>query len=42
MEQHPRPVDVPVTEPPGESYRGEDARLKAAVDVLLKQLAEKK
>lgn len=39
MEMHPRPVDVPVAEPLGESYRGEDARLKAAVDVLLKQLA---
>jgi len=38
MEMHPRPVDVPVAEPLGESYRGEDDRLKAAVDVLLKQI----
>ncbi|MGH8128345.1 MAG: S41 family peptidase, partial [Gammaproteobacteria bacterium] len=42
MELHPRPVDVPVAEPLGESYRGEDARLKAAVQVLLKQISAKK
>src|SRR5699024_9690650 len=38
MEMHPRPVDVHVAEPLGGSYRGKDARLKTAVDVLLKQL----
>jgi len=38
MERHPRPVDVPVAEPLGESYRGKDARLQAAVRVLLKQI----
>ncbi len=38
MELHPRPVDVPVAEPLGESYRDEDARLKTAVEVLLKQI----
>lgn len=38
MEQHPRPVDVPVAEPLGESYRGKDARLEAAVRTLLGQI----
>ncbi len=38
MELNPRPVDVPVTRPVGESYSGRDAQLDAAVDVLLKQL----
>lgn len=35
MELHPRPVDVPVTRPVGESYTGRDAQLDAAVRVLL-------
>ena len=38
MEMHPRPVDVPVTRPVGESYSGRDSQLDAAVEVLLKQL----
>jgi C-terminal processing protease CtpA/Prc len=38
MELNPRPVDVPVTRPVGESYSGRDSQLDAAVDVLLKQL----
>jgi Tol biopolymer transport system component len=42
MELHPRPVDVHVAEPLGESYRGKDARLAAAVKVLLKRLAKSK
>ncbi|MGA7966776.1 MAG: DPP IV N-terminal domain-containing protein [Gammaproteobacteria bacterium] len=41
MEMHPRPVDVQVAEPLGESYHGEDARLKAAVEVLLKQIGSR-
>ena len=39
MELNPRPVDVPVTRPVGESYSGRDSQLDAAVDVLLKQAA---
>jgi C-terminal processing protease CtpA/Prc len=35
MERNPRPVDVPVTRPVGESYTGRDAQLDAAVRVLL-------
>ncbi len=38
MEMHPRPVDVHIKEPLGESYHDKDARLAAAVNVLLKQL----
>ncbi len=38
MERHPRPVDVPVTRPVGESIAGTDAQLDAAVRTLLKQL----
>ncbi|MGH8273952.1 MAG: S41 family peptidase [Gammaproteobacteria bacterium] len=41
MELHPRPVDVPVAEPLGESYRGKDARIAAAVKTLLHQLQSK-
>ncbi|MGH8224678.1 MAG: S41 family peptidase [Gammaproteobacteria bacterium] len=41
MEMHPRPVDVPVAEPLGESYRGKDARLAAAVQVLMEQISGK-
>lgn len=39
MELNPRPVDVEVVRPVGESYSGKDSQLDAAVDVLLKQLA---
>lgn len=35
MEMHPRPVDVPVLRPMGESYRGTDIQLETAVKVLL-------
>ena len=38
MEMHPRPVDVPVTRPMGESYTGKDVQLDAAVAELLKQI----
>src|SRR5581483_10903599 len=34
MEMHPRPVDVPVTRPVGESYTGKDSQLDAAVSEL--------
>jgi hypothetical protein len=38
MEMHPRPVDVPVTRPVGESYSGKDSQLDTAVAELLKQI----
>ncbi|AMW05918.1 S41 family peptidase [Gemmatimonas phototrophica] len=38
MELVPRPVDVPVTRPVGEAYRGVDSQLDTAVRVLLQQL----
>ncbi|HEV3139295.1 MAG TPA: S41 family peptidase, partial [Vicinamibacterales bacterium] len=38
MEMHPRPVDVPVTRPVGESYTGKDSQLDTAVAELLKQI----
>jgi len=38
MEMHPRPVDVEVTRPLGESQTGHDAQLDAAVKVLLDQI----
>ena len=38
MELHPRPVDIPVTRPVGESYTGRDAQLDAAVRELLKEI----
>jgi C-terminal processing protease CtpA/Prc len=41
MEMHPRPVDVPVTRPMGESYTGKDSQLDAAVKVLLEQVSGK-
>jgi C-terminal processing protease CtpA/Prc len=37
MERNPRPVDVPVTRPVGESYTDHDSQLDAAVRELLKQ-----
>jgi C-terminal processing protease CtpA/Prc len=42
MEMHPRPVDVPVTRPVGESYSGKDSQLDAAVVELLKQIGAAK
>jgi tricorn protease len=41
MEMHPRPVDVPVTRPMGESYGGKDIQLDTAVAELLKQIGGK-
>ncbi|MDX2193713.1 MAG: S41 family peptidase [Gemmatimonadales bacterium] len=38
MEGRPRPVDVPVTRPVGESYAGTDTQLDAAVRALLARL----
>ncbi len=38
MENNPRPVDVPVTRPIGESYAGRDSQLDTAVKELLAQL----
>jgi C-terminal processing protease CtpA/Prc len=38
MELNPRPVDVPVTRPIGESLQGRDSQLDAAVKELLAQL----
>jgi hypothetical protein len=38
MEMHPRPVDIEVLRPLGETETGEDAQLKKAVDTLLPQL----
>src|SRR5581483_2463760 len=42
MEMHPRPVDVPVTRPMGESYTGKDVQLDTAVTELLKQIGPPK
>ena len=41
MERNPRPVDVPVTRPVGESYSGKDAQLDVAVRELLSQIGKK-
>ena len=38
MEMNPRPVDVPVERPVGESYTGRDSQLDAAVQELLKRV----
>ena len=40
MELNPRPVDIPVTRPIGESLIGKDSQLDTAVRELLKQLGE--
>jgi tricorn protease len=42
MERHPRPVDIAVTRPVGESYSGKDVQLDAAVAELLKQVGSPK
>jgi C-terminal processing protease CtpA/Prc len=42
MELNPRPVDVAVARPIGESYTEKDAQLDAAVAELLKQMGTKK
>jgi tricorn protease len=41
MEMHPRPVDIPVAKPVGESYVGRDSQLEAAVTELLKELGSR-
>ncbi len=41
MEMHPRPVDVPVVRPVGESYAGVDTQLDAAVRELLAQIGRR-
>jgi C-terminal processing protease CtpA/Prc/Tol biopolymer transport system component len=41
MEGNPRPVDVPVTRPVGESYADKDAQLDVAVSELLNQIGKK-
>lgn len=38
MEMHPRPVDVEVKRPIGESYGTKDVQLDKAVELLLKQI----
>jgi tricorn protease len=42
MEMHPRPVDIPVPRPIGESYTARDSQLDAAVAELLKQIGPKR
>ncbi len=42
MELNPRPVDMPVTRPIGESYTGRDSQLDTAVRELLKQIDSNK
>jgi C-terminal processing protease CtpA/Prc len=42
MENNPRPVDIAVTRPIGESYLGKDSQLDAAVKELLSELGPKK
>jgi tricorn protease len=42
MENNPRPVDIAVTRPIGESYSGKDSQLDAAVKELLSELGPKK
>ena len=41
MEMHPRPVDIPVAKPIGESFRGRDSQLDAAVTELLKEIGNR-
>jgi Tol biopolymer transport system component/C-terminal processing protease CtpA/Prc len=41
MEMHPRPVDVSVVRPIGESYTTHDAQLDAAIATLLDQIGSK-
>jgi tricorn protease len=41
MEGHPRPVDITVSRPIGESYTGKDSQLDAAVHELLSELNKK-
>jgi tricorn protease len=41
MELHPRPVDIEVSRPIGETYTGRDSQLDAAVKELLAEIAAK-
>jgi hypothetical protein len=41
MERHPRPVDVEITRPIGETLTGRDSQLDAAVRELLNQLGSR-
>jgi Tol biopolymer transport system component len=41
MEMHPRPVDIPVAKPVGESLIGKDSQLEAAVTQLMKEIASR-
>ncbi|HYL77923.1 MAG TPA: DPP IV N-terminal domain-containing protein [Bryobacteraceae bacterium] len=41
MEGHPRPVDIAVTRPIGESYTGKDSQLDTAVHELLSEIGKK-
>jgi len=41
MENNPRPVDIAVTRPIGESYTGRDSQLDAAVKELLAEAGKK-
>jgi hypothetical protein len=41
MEMHPRPVDILVERPIGESYTGRDSQLDRAAAELLQQIARK-
>jgi len=41
MENNPRPVDIAVTRPIGESYAGKDSQLDAAVKELLAEVGKK-
>jgi C-terminal processing protease CtpA/Prc len=41
MEMHPRPVDVSVVRPVGESYTTHDSQLDAAIRTLLEQIGRK-
>jgi C-terminal processing protease CtpA/Prc len=41
MELNPRPVDVPVSRPIGETYTGRDSQLDTAVRELIKQLGDR-
>jgi hypothetical protein len=38
MELHPRPVDIEVLQPLGQTESGEDAQLQEAVETLMQQL----
>ena len=42
MENNPRPVDIAVTRPIGESYAGKDSQLDAAVKELITEIGPKK